>query len=1575
MGLFSRMLRGQSGRSRDARSAPITNAQRKCHVETLEQRRVMAGDIHVGMVYFEPNDGTDITGNTLQITWNGGEPNTQLQQVVIDTDKLGDGLTIGDTFFDTAAGGQGAFGSYPFTVVDSTGIDSVNATVTDGGTKLILDFTGFDVGEKLTFRIDVDEMGFRSANAVAEGNEFEGSKLNATFTAPHFHTAAGGDIFLDDFDSKFAGLGLNLPNDNYVPPGTTSSPIFTAGAAFTLKQVPLPIRITGTVYEDINSNNHQDAGDNGIGGVTLELWKNDGSGYVTTGVTTTTDADGRYAFENVLPGQYSVREAQPSNYFSVGATAGKVNGVTRGVVANSDSITDGSLLGGEEWTSNDFAEVRPASLSGHVYHDANNDGDRDSGEEGIGGVTITVQRLTDSGPLPAPVTVTTAADGTWVATGLAPGAYRVIETHPTGWLDGKDRGGSAGGTAQNPGDLIETALLVSGQSGVDYDFGELLASSISGQVHADRDGDCDPDPGEPLLAGVTIRLYDANNNQVATTQTDQQGRYTFSNLAPGVYKVVEEQPSGYFGTVSHPGSVNGTAGLNEISGITLTSGTTGTDYDFCEFEPVGISGHVYVDINNNGVFDSGEAPIAGVTMRLLAADGTPTGVTTVTAADGTYSFEGLAPGTYGVAEDQPSGYFDGIDAAGSEGGLASNPGDSITGVFLTPSVYATDYDFGELPPASIQGRVHADIDGDCEPDENEPLLAGVTIYLLNADGERIGSTTTDINGEYKFTNLAPGVYGVEEIQPSAYFQGDAMAGDAGGSVVGTDMIVGVMLDPGQDAVDYNFCEALPASISGQVHADRDGDCDPDPGEILVQGATVYLLDVEGNRIGETTTDSNGRYKFDGLEPGDYGVELAVPGGYFKRAAHAGSSGGQATDQDKVIGAELGSGEQGTDYDFCVVEPVKISGSVYVDLNQNCEFDGSETGIAGVVIRLLDSAGNFTGVTTLTNEDGSYEFSGLPPGTYGVAEIQPNGYFNGCAEPGTLGGDDDDAADKITGVVIPPAVHAQHYNFGELPPGKITGYVFQDGPAIVVPNGTVVDIPAMRDGQRDADDTAIAGVKLQLGTLSGEPVLDGAGQPIFAITDANGYYEFGGLAPGMYTVFQVQPSNFLNGLNTPGTTGGTVYQAGRDILPATLTLAQTGDAITRIFVGPGGLSNENNFAEVLVMPPTPPAVQQTITAGFIPIISPPPAPQPGVPLFFAPAPGLSILPNAPPIVNNTTYFGGVGFLESYTWHLSVVNGGTPRGSAGPTGAIARRVSARDDAWTHTNMTDAEWTLYQAGNVQLKQLQFGRRHAKPIVGDFNGDGISEVGVYVDGEWFIDVNGNGAWDEGDMWAELGGIEDLPVVGDWDGDGKTDIGIFGPSWPGDERAIAAEPGLPDPENRARNVLKNVPPQPFQATSGARDLRLTASGQLRSDVIDHVFRHGVAGDVPLAGDWNGDGVHSIALFSGGMWHLDVDGDGKLTAKDQKFAYGNANDVPVVGDFNGDGQSDIGVYRRGVWYIDTDNNHRLEAHDRAFAVGGADDMPVVGDWDGDGRDEPGTFQPSPTVAPGSGASDISAVTP
>ena len=125
-----------------------------------------------------------------------------------------------------------------------------------------------------------------------------------------------------------------------------------------------------------------------------------------------------------------------------------------------------------------------------------------------------------------------------------------------------------------------------------------------------------------------------------------------------------------------------------------------------------IAGHVYVDANNNGVFDAGEQPLAGVTMQLDGTDanGSVGPVTVVTAADGSYLFGNLNPGTYAISQPtQPAGYADGKDVVGTTQPAPTNFGGTIPGggngigtdeittiVIPAGAATANNYDFGEL---------------------------------------------------------------------------------------------------------------------------------------------------------------------------------------------------------------------------------------------------------------------------------------------------------------------------------------------------------------------------------------------------------------------------------------------------------------------------------------------------------------------------------------------------------------------------------------------------------------------------------------------------------------------------------------------------------------------------------------------------------------------------------------------------------------------------------------------------------------------------------------------------------------
>jgi hypothetical protein len=123
------------------------------------------------------------------------------------------------------------------------------------------------------------------------------------------------------------------------------------------------------------------------------------------------------------------------------------------------------------------------------------------------------------------------------------------------------------------------------------------------------------------------------------------------------------------------------------------------------------------------------------------------------------------------------------------------------------------------------------------------------------------------------------------------------------------------------------------------------------------------------------------------------------------------------------------------------------------------------------------------------------------------------------------------------------------------------------------------------------------------------------------------------------------------------------------------------------------------------------------------------------------------------------------------------------------------------------------------------------------------------------------------------------------------------------------------------------------------------------------VFEHGSRGDLPVAGDWNGDGIDTVGYYRRGTFYLR--NSNSSGAADISFAFGNSEgDLPVVGDWNEDGRDTIGVYRpsNGSFYLKDTN--ASGAADYSFAYGNSEDLPVAGDWNNSGTDTIGLYRPS-----------------
>ncbi|NEQ73047.1 MAG: hypothetical protein F6K23_08130, partial [Okeania sp. SIO2C9] len=331
-------------------------------------------------------------------------------------------------------------------------------------------------------------------------------------------------------------------------------------------------------------------------------------------ITTTTDNNGDYIFTDVEPGEYQVQEINSPDFPNdISDQDNSDDGDPTDSDTTVDNIVGVTVEPGEADTDNDFVDGNNASISGTV---TNENGDP------IPGVTI---NLLDSNGDPVlengnPITTTTDNNGDYIFTDVEPGEYQVQEINsPDFPNDISDQDNSDDGDPTDSDTTVDNIVGVTvepGEADTDNDFVDGNNASISGTVFEDTDNN---GTGDIPLEGVTITLRDDQGNNVATTTTGSDGTYSFNDVEPGDYEVVQTNLPGYQDVSDQDNSNDGdptdnNTTVDNIVGVTLEPGEDDTDNDFVDEIPNGsISGTVTEDTDNNG---TGDTPLADVEVVL-----------------------------------------------------------------------------------------------------------------------------------------------------------------------------------------------------------------------------------------------------------------------------------------------------------------------------------------------------------------------------------------------------------------------------------------------------------------------------------------------------------------------------------------------------------------------------------------------------------------------------------------------------------------------------------------------------------------------------------------------------------------------------------------------------------------------------------------------------------------------------------------------------------------------------------------------------------------------------------------------
>ncbi|MEM7536113.1 MAG: SdrD B-like domain-containing protein [Chloroflexota bacterium] len=425
-----------------------------------------------------------------------------------------------------------------------------------------------------------------------------------------------------------------------------------------------PATLGDKVWEDLDGDGVQDAGEPGVPNATVQLLTPSG----TLLETTTTDANGMYLFTGLVPDSYKVRFVLPSGFDTF---TDQDTGIDETADSDSDPAagpTQGEtgiiVLGLSEVNLDvDAGVVALVSVGNFVWEDLNADGIQDAGEPGVQGVDVELYEVGNNTPI---ASTTTDSNGLYEFTGLQPGEYYVVFEQPAGY-EFTDRDAGSDDTVDsdaNPNSgadfgATDSVVIPSGTDNDTLDAGLIRPGSIGDTVWLDEDNDGIQDPGEEGVPNVTVNLLDENGNEIATTTTDANGNYNFPVL-PGTYMVEFEAPNGTVLSPQDQGSNDATDSdpdptTGRTDPVTVESGEDIDDVDAGIVELGTIGDFIWSDSNGDGIQDANEPGIDDIFVTLFDGDGNEL-ETTTTDNGGQYLFDELPAGDYQVVVSVPPGF-------------------------------------------------------------------------------------------------------------------------------------------------------------------------------------------------------------------------------------------------------------------------------------------------------------------------------------------------------------------------------------------------------------------------------------------------------------------------------------------------------------------------------------------------------------------------------------------------------------------------------------------------------------------------------------------------------------------------------------------------------------------------------------------------------------------------------------------------------------------------------------------------------------------------------------------------------
>ena len=612
------------------------------------------------------------------------------------------------------------------------------------------------------------------------------------------------------------------------------------------------------------------------------------------------------------------------------------------------------------------------------------------------------------------------------------------------------------------------------------------------------------------LENITITLENENGAAVKDV-TDSEGRYRFTGVNPGRYRISAALPSDHVPAMK--GSDNAllpAKGNRAVTDWFDVNGNVAVNLASTR-SSVFVRCLAFVDENANGGRMTSEPLLKDVQVALYAAGDTDTEIASgATDRKGEITFSNLSPGQYLVRVIMPENYS--VGPLGSKVSIYYNcikPSESQeawSDVF-TVSEGSQGLAIGAVVTGSAQGRIWYDADADGRRGANESGFAGVTVQLVDSASGLTRTAVTDAGGAYSFSKLQPGEYTVKITAPA----GSMFAAPGGDSWLtegysDTDQgTIRVAAEKVFKISDIGLMDATGLRIV--CYHDTGADGKHDAQDPAASGVNVRVT-RDGQSIAEMTSGEDGTVEIPIIRAGDIKVSVQLNGtDIFSWVGPDNDFALPTAGSASEIALTLNPGETKT-VSAAITQPAQIGGLLFMDHNDNGIRESEDEGVAGFTVQAVDWSGNVA-AETVTDAGGHYMFDCLQPIPHTVRFLLNDPYISSPAA-------------QAAGQTVNTITH-QNGDYGEteeltLLPGsfiaEVNGAIFKAG--------TISGRIRLSDERPQGMPDALEGMTVTLETLDGNPVSDYT----TVLSEADGTYYLKGILPGEYRLRYTLPEDSL-----------------------------------------------------------------------------------------------------------------------------------------------------------------------------------------------------------------------------------------------------------------------------------------------------------------------------------------------------------------------------------------------------------------------------------------------------------------